>query len=66
MVALVTDRVFADEMMLKTSVGIVGLTAAGLAFLFALGLPRLYAAARRAALETPAEAAPARLAAVAG
>jgi MFS family permease len=46
MVALVTDRVFGDEMMLKTSVGIVGLSAASLAFLLALGLPRLYAAAR--------------------
>jgi MFS family permease len=65
LVALVTDRVFGDEMMLKASVGLVGLSAASLAFLLALGLPRLYAAARRAGSETPApaEAAPLAVAA---
>jgi MFS family permease len=53
LVALITDRVFGDEMMLRMSVGIVGLSAASLAFLLALGLPRLYAAARRTQMHTP-------------
>jgi hypothetical protein len=48
--------VFGDEMMLKASVGLVGLSAASLGFLLALGLPRLYAAARRAGSEAPAPA----------
>lgn len=46
LVALVTDRVFGDEMALQASVSVVGLGSAGLAFLLALGLPRLYAQAR--------------------
>lgn len=47
LVALVTDRVFQDEMMLQRSTGLVGLGAATLAFVLCLALPRLYARARR-------------------
>jgi MFS family permease len=50
LVALVTDQVFRDEMMLQKSVGLVAFSAASLAFLLALGLPRSYAKARRAAM----------------
>jgi MFS family permease len=58
LVALVTDRVFRDDMMLQKSVGLVGLTASVLALLIAIGLPRLYAQARRRALDPPQPAAP--------
>lgn len=43
LVALVTDRVFQDEMMLQNSVGIVAVSASILAFLMSLGLPSRYA-----------------------
>lgn len=49
LIALVTDYVFVDEMMLQTSVGAVALGAAVVAFLLALQLPRRYRAARSSA-----------------
>jgi MFS family permease len=58
-VALVTDRVFADEMMLQRSVGLVGLISASLALLLALPLPRLYGGARRREAEGRLSAVPA-------
>lgn len=57
LVALVTDHVFHDEMMLQKSVGIVGLSTVGLACLLVLCLPRSYAQARRNELEPPQPAA---------
>jgi MFS family permease len=53
LVALVTDHVFRDEMMLQRSIGIVDLIAVSLGFLLALWLPRSYAKARRNELESP-------------
>lgn len=47
LVALVTDHVFHDEMMLQKSLGLVALSAATLGLLLALALPRLYARSRR-------------------
>jgi MFS family permease len=47
-VALVTDRVFHDEMMLQKSMAVVGLSAAIVSFVVAVALPRLYARARQA------------------
>lgn len=49
LIALVTDHVFANEMMLQTSVGTVALAAAIVAFLLSLLLPRRYRAARSGA-----------------
>jgi MFS family permease len=65
LVALVTDHVFRDDMMLQKSMGLVGLAAAIVALLLALGLPRLYAEARRKELGSPQPAAPAASAATA-
>ena len=58
LVALVTDHVFHDEMMLQKSVGIVAVTSASLGFLISLGLPRHYMRARRQQVAPSAPIAP--------
>jgi MFS family permease len=58
LVAVVTDQVFHDEMMLQKSIGIVGVSAVSIAFIFAIFLPRAYARARRNELETLQPVAP--------
>ena len=65
LVALVTDQVFKDEMMLQKSLGVVAISAAATWLLLAANLPRRYAAARRsihteARPTIPAAAEPAR------
>ena len=54
LVALVTDHVFHNEMMLQKSVGIVDLSSVAIAFLLALCLPRSYAKARQLELKRAA------------
>ena len=53
LVALVTDQVFKDEMMLQKSLGLVAISAASLGLLMAANLPHRYAAVRRS-VNTPA------------
>jgi MFS family permease len=65
LVALVTDQVFRNEMMLQKSVGIVAVSMSVLGCLLALGLPHLYAQARKKRLASQPAGASARAAAVA-
>jgi MFS family permease len=51
LVALVTDHVFHDEMMLQKSIGLVAFSAAILGLLLSLALPHLYGQARRRELQ---------------
>ena len=53
LVALVTDQVFKDEMMLQKSLGVVAISAATTGLLLAANLPRRYAAARRSIQAQP-------------